>query len=122
MIKTPCEIIVWNFLPALRRELVKAMIKNGFKRNEIAKIFDMTESAISQYVKSKRGTNFEFDEKMKKQIEKSAIKIANSKSRETFITETHRFCSLLKKQGVFCRLHKKENPFLSGCDLYKNLD
>jgi len=82
MIKTPCEIIVWKFLPALRRELVKVMIKNGVKRKDIAEMFGITESAVSQYLNSKRGMGFMFTEDMKKEIERRAIKIACSKKKD----------------------------------------
>lgn len=115
MIKTPCEIMLWAFLPSLRRELVKSMIKKGIQRKKIAKTFNITESAICQYLKSKRGIKFKFDKVIQKQIEKSATRISKSKKKETVIFEICRFCSMLKKQKIFCKLHHKENPFLTGC-------
>ena len=121
MIKTPCEIVLWDFLPSLRRELVSAMAKNGLEREEIAEIFDMSEAAVCQYLKLKRGTSFRFDENTKKQIEKIAVKIAKSKKKEMVIREICGLCSMLKKQKVFCELHLEENPFLFKCDLYRTI-
>ena len=119
MIKTPCEIILWDFLPTLRRELVKALIKKGMKRKEIAEIFDLTEAAISQYLKLKRGKNFRFDKKAKKQIEKAAEEIKKSRKKEKVIAEICKLCTTFKKQKVFCNLHRKENPCLVKCSLYR---
>jgi len=119
MIKTPCEIILWDFLPALRRELVKAMVKNGLKRKEIARIFGLTESAISQYMKLKRGKNFRFTKKMKKEIEKAAIRIAKSKKRETVVPEICRLCSILRRQKSFVNFIKQENPYLARYDFVR---
>jgi predicted transcriptional regulator len=115
--KTPCEIVLWSFLPSLRRELVKSMIKNGLERKEIAKIFNITEASICQYLKSKRGMNFQFDDNMKKQIQAIAVKISKSKNKETIISETCKLCSLFKKQKLFCKLHKEEVPLLAECCL-----
>lgn len=121
MIKTPCEIILWNFLPSLRRELVKAMIKNGLERKEIAEIFDITEAAICHYLKSKRGTSFRFGKDIQKRIEKIAFEVAKSKNREELIFETCRICAMLRTKKAFCKLHQRENPFLSKCGLYKGI-
>ncbi|MEA3343461.1 MAG: hypothetical protein U9Q92_04800, partial [archaeon] len=98
---------------------VKAMIKNGLKRKEIAEIFDMREATICQYLKSKRGMGFRFDADAQKHIEKIAMKVAKSKKKETIVIEICRLCSMLKKQKAFCSLHHDENPSLSECDLHK---
>jgi len=118
MIKTPCEIIVWKFLPALRRELVKVMIKNGVKRKDIAEMFGITESAVSQYLNSKRGMGFMFTEDMKKEIERRAIKIACSKKKETVILEVCELCYFLRKRKAFCKIHQDENPSLTECNIH----
>lgn len=115
MIKTPCETMLWYFLPSLRKELVKDMVRRGIKRKNIAKIFNITESAICQYLRSKRGAKFKFDKITQKRIKISAMKISKSKKKGTVIFEICKLCSVLKKQKVFCKLHQKENPLLTGC-------
>ena len=121
MIKTPCEIMIWGFLPAVRRELVIAMVKKGLERKEIAKVFSITEPAISQYMKSKRGAGFKLDNEIKKEIMSSADRIVKSKKRETAIKEICRLCTLARKKRLLCKAHKKENPFLKSCSLYKKI-
>ncbi|MEM7826907.1 MAG: transcriptional regulator [Candidatus Aenigmatarchaeota archaeon] len=97
MIKAPCELAVWELLPSLRRELVKAMVKRKIKRKEIAKSFGITEAAISQYLKSKRGANLKFNKRFRDEIEKSAIKIANTKRADIVIFEICRLCCILNE-------------------------
>ena len=121
MIKTPCEIVLWDFLPALRRELVKAMIKKGVKRKDVARTFGITESAVCLYLKHKRGSGFKFDKNTRKQIEESAMRIIESKNNNIIVFELCRLCSMLKKQKAFCSLHQKENPELIDCSLYKTI-
>lgn len=121
MIKVPCEIVIWNFLPSLRREIVKTMIKNGIKRKEIAKLFDISEAAVSYYLKSKRGTSFRFERDIQREIEKLASKITKSRNPEQLIFEICRICYILKNKKLFCKLHRKENPVLIKCNPQKGI-
>ena len=121
MLKTPCEIIVWNFLPALRRALIKAMVKDGVKRKEIAQIFDVTEATISHYLRSKRGTGFKFSKEVEKEIESAARRIVKARSKEKVLEEVCKLCSKLKKRRAFCNLHKRENTVLLHCKLYRRV-
>ncbi len=98
MRKTPCETIFWDFLPALRREFVQAMVKNNLKRKEIAKITGLSEPAISQYLKEKRGKNHHFSEKERRLVEESVKKMGQ----DQFVLETCRFCIQFNKPKVFC--------------------
>jgi predicted transcriptional regulator len=56
--KIPCELIVWYVLPSIRRELARELVeKHKLTQAEVARRFGVTDAAISQYLKSKRGTN-----------------------------------------------------------------
>ncbi|AGK60702.1 putative transcriptional regulator [Archaeoglobus sulfaticallidus PM70-1] len=56
MSKPPCMVIVKNILPALRAKIAKELIENyGLKRKDVAKLLGLTQSAVSQYMSSKRG-------------------------------------------------------------------
>ena len=60
--KIPCELIVWYVLPSIRRELARELVeKHKFTQAEVARRFGVTDAAISQYLKSKRGTNKELE-------------------------------------------------------------
>ena len=60
--KIPCELIVWYVLPAIRRELARELVdKHGMIQAEVARKFGVTDAAVSQYLKSKRGSNKELE-------------------------------------------------------------
>ena len=98
---TPQEVEVWFVLPALRRQFVIALKKQGMKQKEIASLMNLTEPAVSQYLKNKRGDSIEFTQEIEKNIEESCKRIDNEKK---FKKE---FQNLLKKVRVskfICRV------------------
>ncbi len=60
MMKTPCQQIVWDVLPAIRAALAAEMVKNGVSRQEVARLLDTAPSAVSQYLSGKRGYRIVF--------------------------------------------------------------
>ncbi len=116
MIKLPCEVMIWEFLPALRRELVRALLKEGVSRKEIASMLGITDSAISQYLKRKRGMHFRFDADIKQKIQQIARCLKNTSARDRsarLIAEICKFCLMLKRKKVLCSLCLKQNPELN---------
>ena len=77
---TPQEIEVWYVLPALRRQFVLAFKEHGLRQKEIAKIMTISEAAVSQYLKNKRGSKVRFSENFISNIKKSARKIIENRS------------------------------------------
>lgn len=72
----PCEIISWHVLPAVRREIAIYLAKEkGLSRKLIAEKLGITEAAVCQYIKSKRGNNYKFREKDKRKIKEIAEKL-----------------------------------------------
>lgn len=68
--KTPCEEIIWNLLPSIRKEVAKIMVKEfNLSQREVAKKLCITESAVSQYLKEKRG-KMKIDGKIKKTMKR----------------------------------------------------
>ena len=60
--KMPCELVVWYTLPFIRRELAKELIEaHGFTQAKVARLFGVTDAAISQYMKEKRGMREELE-------------------------------------------------------------
>ena len=119
MIKTPCEVIIWKFLPALRRELIKQLVESGMSRKEVAKMFGLTEAAISHYLKAKRG-RFKLDKNTRKSLQKISVEIAKGNEQQ-LVQAICSLCLQARKSGVICKLHHKENPCLKNCKLYKKL-
>ncbi|MCD6299198.1 MAG: transcriptional regulator [Thermoplasmata archaeon] len=98
MKKTPCEVIVWDVLPCIRRELAKSMADLGLNETKIADKIGVTIAAVSQYLSNKRGTVTSFDEDIRREIKKSARNIIDG---EDAVKEICRICSLVKvKDGI----------------------
>ena len=56
LMKTVCEIVVNDVLPTLRAAVAKELIKNyNLNQSEVAKLLDVSQPAVSQYLRQLRG-------------------------------------------------------------------
>jgi len=107
--KIPCELIVWYVLPSIRRELARELVeKHHLSQAEVARRFGVTDAAISQYLKAKRGTSKEIEnsgkyEEFKKEVEVAAVRIVNGSD---IVTETCRICEMVKKSGMLVKVYE----------------
>jgi len=110
--ETPQEIEVKFVLPVLRRELAKALIASGLSQKDAAKKLGVTEAAVSQYIKKKRGA---LAVKMPaSEIKKSAKSIING-GKMGAMKEISRLCGVIRKTKILCCVHKKYgNPMKRG--------
>jgi predicted transcriptional regulator len=96
MEKIPCEYIVWNVLPSIRKEFVKSLKKNfNLSQKQISEIIGLTPAAVSQYLSDKRGGIAITDKRILREIDKSA-KIIYKNGQKKLEEETCRICNLLK--------------------------
>lgn len=101
MIRTPCEYMMWNGLPVIRKELAKSMITNfGLNQKEAAKKLGLTPAAVCQYISKKRGRIQITDVVLKKEITISAERIIQNNGKN-ITTETCRICRIMKSNGFF---------------------
>lgn len=110
--QTPQEIEVRYVLPVLRRELAKQMIKLGLSQKDAAKKLGITEAAVSQYFKKKRGR--EFVRLPMGEVAKSAKQIMRGKKTAS-IEEINRLCGLIRKNKKLCIIHRKYGKPLKEC-------
>jgi len=112
----PQEIEVWYLIPALRRELTEIFISDfGMNQREISKILEITESAVSQYLNSKRGSELKFNEKELSEIKKTAQDIIDNGNANE---ELYKVCVKLRACDSLCELHKRHDCSISDdCDL-----
>ena len=79
--KAPCEEIIWNVLPTIRKEIALIMVKEfKLSQREVAKRLNVTEAAVSQYLRKKRGKlrlNKETKEAMYKFVKRNINKEIN---------------------------------------------
>jgi len=96
MEKIPCEYIVWNILPSIRKEFAISLVRNyGLNQKQVAELLKLSSSAVSQYLSNKRGGIDITDDDILHEIDKSArIIFENGTSHLT--GETCRICNLLK--------------------------
>ncbi len=113
----PQELEVWYLIPALRRELAKTFIKEyGLKQKKAAECLGITEAAISQYLKSKRGNEIKFSEDAKKKIEEAAKEIMEKK--KDIIEEIYSLCVMMRKSKALCDFHRLQDKRISkNCDI-----
>lgn len=111
--KQPQEIEVWYVLPAIRRELTKDLLGFGLNQKKVAGILEVTEPAISQYLKSKRAKDVKFSDKIRKRIKEASQKIYHNKN--ILVKEMQDICELIKKDRLLCDIHKKHDKLEKNC-------
>jgi hypothetical protein len=90
--KSPCEEIVWDVLPAIRAAIAEELVRKGLSQKEVSKLLGITPPAVSQYVSKKRGYNMEFKEEAKTAIAKLADDLIQNKG----VNLTERICQICK--------------------------
>jgi predicted transcriptional regulator len=115
--KPPCEVIVWYVIPTIRAELAKELVKMGMSQKEISERLGITQSAVSQYIKNKRGKSIPINKEVRKGIKSLAKQIMAEKSPRDTIPGICMICAIVKASGSLCDLHKQEDKGLEGCDV-----
>ncbi|MDI6866285.1 helix-turn-helix domain-containing protein [Methanoculleus sp.] len=77
--KLPCQLIVWNVLPAIRAAIAEELIALGVSQLEAARLLDMTPSAISQYRTGKRGYRIVFEGEVRASVSQLARDLKDSR-------------------------------------------
>jgi predicted transcriptional regulator len=96
----PQEMEVWYILPAIRKELCLALKRKGLSQKEAAAKLGLTEAAISQYIKGKRGA-IDVSE-FSKEFDKAAGRMLKGSH---VVEEVQKILDLIKVSGFFCKLH-----------------
>jgi predicted transcriptional regulator len=113
----PQEIEVWYLIPAIRRELTKYFIGNhNLNQKKISEILNITESAVSQYLKAKRGSEMKFDEGEIQLIEDAARRIVSQKLEAN--KEIYKLCVSFRGGESVCEVHRSHDSSIEkDCDL-----
>jgi uncharacterized protein len=100
----PQEIEVWYVLPQIRRAIAMEMKKRKLSQLEIARMLDVTPSAVSQYVNSKRAKANFFTNDIFKKISKAVDKII--KNEDVLYNEIQSILTIVRDRGLLCKIHK----------------
>ena len=121
--KIPCELVVWYVLPTIRREVAKELVKtHGMSQAQVAKKFGVTDAAISQYLKKKRGENQLIEESSQYELFLEEIKLAAERIADNsseFVNEMCRICTVVKSTGLLAKIYEVQmgcKPPVCACD------
>ncbi|QSZ66178.1 transcriptional regulator [Methanofollis aquaemaris] len=70
--KLPCQVIVWDVLPAIRAAIAEELVECGASQQEIAQMMGIAPSAVSQYLSKKRGYKIVFEGEVRDSIRRLA--------------------------------------------------
>ena len=113
--KQPAELMSMFVIPAIRNKIVKELKSNGLRQEYIAGLLDVTPSAVSQYVKDKRGSEIVFCDMFLKKLKNDVDKLYKSfgddmdvNQRDVFkvINELSLF---FKREKMLCSMCQEEN-------------
>ncbi len=118
----PCEMMVKNFLPAVRGLLIYSLRNSGYSQSSIAKFLGVTQSAVSQslskseqhYVNSLIGMGVRREE-----VETLVSLLMEDivKSPERANETLYSFWNSLLSEGRFCDFHRNLYPQLANCEI-----
>ena len=99
--KTFCEIIASDYLPAIRAMVTQELINSyGMTQTEVAKRMGMTQPAISYYMRELRGAKVNVlrkNEKMVNLVKKTAAEVSAGKDAPV---DMHEICKSLRDESV----------------------
>jgi hypothetical protein len=96
----PCEKAVWYYLPQIRADLAKELVKTGMTQSRAAKLLGVTPAAVSQYLHKKRGGLSIKSRLYKQEIRTAVEKICEGVAGEELHGIVCRCCQILKKDDV----------------------
>ena len=115
---TPQEVQVWYVLPALRKRYALELKKKGLKQKQIAKLMNITEAAVSQYLKSKRA-NLNLPKQIDTQINNEIKKSTNNliKNNTAFKKELQTIIKTMNKKRIVCEICKTHTGAEENCNI-----
>jgi len=102
VVRPKCERATKYILPTVRGLIAKDLVKeHGFSQSRAAKVLGITQSAVSQYISSKRGEKLAkkllANKEIKKIIASEAGKIADVKNSKKGELDICGICSLVNR-------------------------
>jgi predicted transcriptional regulator len=102
--KIACETFATDILPKLRALIAKNLLDiHKLNQQEAAKRLFTSQSAISQYYRSLRGSKTKLlqkDKDIENEIEKLSQKLAKGLNKEEFVNELCNLCKLIRKKEI----------------------
>jgi predicted transcriptional regulator len=119
----PCEFVVKSVLPAIRALIAKELRHTHFmKQVQIASLLGVTQSAVSQYLRSYRGKAINIEDlvEIRDIVRTIAIGLANTLlTRRQVVQNYCKACQIIREKRLLCTLHKRIDPTynVDACDV-----
>ncbi len=98
-LKLPCEEAIWKILPVIRKEIAKILVREySLSHKKTAKLLGVSEAAISQYLREKRGKCFLVSEEERDKMRKIARTLLRSEDSEKIKLKICVLCNTLMKR------------------------
>ena len=121
--KLPCEIVVWYLLPSIRGELAKELSRTGLQQKKIASRLGITQPAVSQYLKDKRGQELKLPKEVLVRVHALARTMVDSVDESMVRIEVCAICDMVKEGNLLCDLHRSLEKVPDDCSVCsKNWD
>lgn len=103
--KPHCVIMVKYVLPALRAQIALELLDRGYRVKDIAELLGLTQAAVSQYLRSKRGQKGleiikKSDRAMRVVKELVDELVAGRVTIEDEVDYLCRICDVLREEGI----------------------
>jgi hypothetical protein len=110
----PQEVEVFYLLPALRRELAKALKEAGKSQKAIAVLLGITEAAVSQYLSDKRGAGIVMPAAFIDKVKEHAAKITDQSS---CYLQLQQLVKQANDSRLLCQIHAQMDKSMTHCNV-----
>ncbi len=109
----PCEVFVNRILPTARTEVSKILVYDyGMTQREVARLYGVTPSAVSQYIRGVRGfTGFDVPGELSQQCADAYLKVADMIDGGMPVDQAFcRFCEFCRTSGIISSIMGPNAP------------
>jgi predicted transcriptional regulator len=120
-LKPPCMIVVQYVLPAIRVLIMRELVeKHGLRKIDASAKMAVSPAAVTQYMKGERGSAFikevsQSEKAMQIVSELAEALVKDETPMDTVISKLCEACTIIRSEGINCKLHQKELPALREC-------
>lgn len=113
--RLPCEIIVNDFLPFLRKVIAERLHSMGYTQTHIAHMLNVSQPAVSYYLKPEIPHSRYATDSIKERGLKLADTLMSGGSAATIIKDICSICMSLRTYGITCRFHREQLELEEDC-------
>jgi predicted transcriptional regulator len=116
----PYEMVYKTAIPTLRAMIARRLIEEyGLSQEEVAKKLEITQAAVSYYIKGKRAAMLRLDDvnEIRQRMDEMADFLFKGKmSRKEFRFRITEACDYVRESKLLCELHKSLEPDVDAKD------